>query len=209
MRDLLRIGRAHARVFCGDEILLSGNKQTDSPVAFVGKEYLPIGSFGETQVGPVCRCLALRRVLFLDDLKECLCRAIVVQQDPANGVLSAFGQIVGTDIEDFAARVIAENEQVRQLRNFGAPIHKSANCSLASARKQGVRLTIFDDRIRDFRIRPRTGRFKSGWPSGELLVAAFPDVPPQIRACGNRANLFHRVLTDIGHEHISVLRIPE
>ena len=59
----------------------------------------------------------MRRILFLDDLKIRLRHTVVVQENPADGLLSSLRQVVGIDVENLAAGVVAEDQQICQLRN--------------------------------------------------------------------------------------------
>src|SRR5690606_12388924 len=42
----------------------------------------------------------------------------------------------------------------------------------------------------------------------DVLVAAFPLVPAEIGADGDRADLLHQVLADVGHQHAAISRVP-
>ena len=61
---------AHSDVLVKTDSLLTGNKNSDYPVAFIQQEYLSIEPFCETQVCAGSNGLSLRRILFFDDLKE-------------------------------------------------------------------------------------------------------------------------------------------
>jgi len=98
---------------------------TATLVPLVQHENLTARARTEAQVRSRGRHLALRDVLLLDELQQRFCRALVVEQNPADRVLPALGKIVGVDIEDFTARVVAEQHLVRQLADRCAAIHRA------------------------------------------------------------------------------------
>src|SRR5262249_42848683 len=74
--------------------------------------------------------------------------------------------------------------------------------------EQGVLLIVLHNGKRDFGIRARSSHVNGTRPPNESK-AALPDIPTQIRAGSDRADLLNRILADIGHKHVAVFRIPE
>ena len=120
-------------------------------------------------------------------------------------LLTAVRQLVGADVEHFTARVVAEDQQIRELRDLLPPVH-DAHRNRRLRLQQRIELAVFDDGKRHLRIAARV--FKADRLPADEAVAAFPLVPPEIRPLRHLAHLLDDVLPDIGDEEIAVTRIP-
>ena len=90
-------------------------------------------------------------VLLGDELEQRLPRALVVEEDLADGRLAAVRQVVGVDVEDLAARVVAEDHQVLQLLDRGLPVDDEAGDR--GALEERIAMIEFDDRATSGRVR--------------------------------------------------------
>ena len=76
---------------------------------------LGVGPSVEAHVGARARILALFEVLFLNQLEQRLRLAVGAQQNPADGILSTSRELVGVNVEDLSAHVVAKQDDVGQL----------------------------------------------------------------------------------------------
>src|SRR3972149_2318218 len=81
------------------EFAYLGHEAPNGAVALVEQQDLIVGSHGQPQVGPARGILALRRVLLLDQLQHRLVRAVEAQNDAADRILAAVGQLVSVEVE--------------------------------------------------------------------------------------------------------------
>ena len=79
----------------------------------------PVRAHPQPEVGARRGRLALRRILLANQLQQRLLLALVVEQDAPDGVLAALRQRVGVDVEDLAARVVAEDQLVGERADGG------------------------------------------------------------------------------------------
>src|SRR5262245_52853539 len=186
---------------------LSGirHEHANDAVALVQQEDLAVGPDAETHVGARRGLLALLDVAGLDQLEQRLTAAAVIQKDAADRILSALRKVVGADVEELAARDVAEDQKVRQLLDRRLPVHR-AHRHRRLRLKEWIRLSVLDDRKRDFRVAARV-RALDALPA-EILEAALPDVPSEVAPGGNQVDFLDDVLADVGEEHVAVLRIP-
>src|SRR5262249_34295866 len=123
-----------------------GDEQTDDAVALVHDEDLALRPHPESQVGAQRLRLPLRLVLLLNQLQQRLLRALVVQHDAADARLPAVRrQLVGIEIEDFAAGIVAEDEQVLELANRRAAVDVDARHGGAVQREQRILVVELGD----------------------------------------------------------------
>src|SRR5262245_23382799 len=102
----------------------------------------------EPKVGAAGRRPALPGVLLANQLQERLRSISVVEQDAADGVLTAGRQLVGMDVEDLAAREVPEEHQVRELRDRAGAVDVHPGDRRVPL-QQRIELAIFRDRIAD------------------------------------------------------------
>src|SRR5688572_24854389 len=184
---------------------LTGNQQADGAVALVEDQDLAVRSEPEPQIGPGCWHLPLLVVLFFDQLEQRLRHTVIVEQDPADGTLSAARQFVGAEIKYLSARVIAEEDEIRQLRNLGAAVDVHAGDGGARLKKR-VELPVLHDRVRDFRIAALIR--KTHFVSADELEAALPGIPSKVGTGGHKTDLLDDVLPDVRQKHVAGFRVP-
>src|SRR6267142_73710 len=130
---------------------------------------------------------------------------LLVEQEAANRILPAAGQPIGVDVEHLAARVVAEQQLVRELRDGGAAVDDETGHGDVVLEKRVVMIE-FDNRVRHLRIRAPLVQVDVG--AIDEAEARFPVVPPEVRAGGGDADLLDDVLADLRDEQPAGVRIP-
>src|SRR5262245_31608777 len=87
-------------------------KHPNGSVALIDQKDLAIRTKRKTQIGSSSRGFALSGVLILDHLQVSLADAFVVKQNASDRVLASARQVICVDVEDFAARVVSEQQQI-------------------------------------------------------------------------------------------------
>ncbi len=130
---------------------LHGTSSRMMPSCLLSRNIWPSGPSQKRRSTRSARRLALRGLLFVDDLEKVFRRALVIQENPVNRILSTHWQVVSTDVEDLTAGVVTEEQQVRQLRNFRASVDETSDgCRVRL--KQRIELAVLNDRICDLGI---------------------------------------------------------
>ena len=81
-------------------------------------------------------------------------RAAVVEQDAPYRILAALRQVVGVEIEDLAARVVAEHHLVGERLDRRLPVH-DAHRDGRLILEQRIALGVLDDRVRQLGVAAR------------------------------------------------------
>src|SRR5690606_25801654 len=105
-------------------------------------------------------------------------------------------QLVGVNVENLPARVVAEDQEVRQLGNRRVPIDLDARDGHAA--EEWIVVVVLSDRPGETGFAAPFRRIDTAIRIGE---AALPSVPSQVGARGDRADLLDGVLPDVGDEH--------
>ena len=103
-----------------------GTSRRMTPSRLLSTKICPCGPSPKRRSARAAGSFLLLDVLLDDELEQRLPRALVVEEDPADRRLAAVRQVVGVDVEDLAARVVAEDHQVLQLRDRGLPVDDEA-----------------------------------------------------------------------------------
>ena len=85
------------------------------PIALVEQENLAVRTLGESEVGTSSGRSSLPCILFPDNQQERLGRPCIVQQDSVDRILSAFWQAVGIHVENLAAGIVSEDQEIGEL----------------------------------------------------------------------------------------------
>ena len=125
-----------------------GTSEADDAIALVQQKDPTLGSRTKAQVRTRRRRPALSPVLLLDELEQRLRHPVALEDEehPPDRVLSPRWELVGLDSEDLAARVVAEQQQVRQRRNRVVAMYHDTGRSRAPL-KQRVQLPVFGDGV--------------------------------------------------------------
>src|SRR6185295_16443236 len=97
---------------------------------------------------------SLRHIFFFDDLEEGFRRSVVIQKNAPDRILSTLWKIIRVHVENLAAGVVAEDEEVVELWNSRIAINQAAD-RCRTRLKQRIQLAVFDDRICDLGILAR------------------------------------------------------
>ena len=123
------------------------HEAANDPVLLVEQEYLPIRPGAESQIRTVSRLASLRDILLLDHLQQGLCFAPMLKPHPANGGLTAFGQIVRKKIEHLAADQFAKEHRVLELGNRSVTVNDDTGYGSALSFPQRVPVVKLDNGI--------------------------------------------------------------
>ena len=93
-------------------ISVAGHQLADGAVLLVQDEHLPIRSGTEAQIGAGRGIFALFSILGLNQLEQRPGFTPVVEQNPADGILSAVGKVVRIEVKDFSAGQVTEKDVV-------------------------------------------------------------------------------------------------
>ena len=80
----------------------------------------------QAHIGAFRRRFALCDHFLLDELEKGFRSALILKQNPANGVLSPVGQMVSIHIEDLATGIVTKDQLVGELGNGRLSIRKNA-----------------------------------------------------------------------------------
>ena len=115
-----------------------------------------------------------------------------------------FGSASAFDVEDLAARVVAEDQLVRQLRHRLVAIGIDAGGG-GEPLEDRVGVVELGDGVHHLRV---AALILGAHFAVEVLEAAFPHVPAVVAAGDDLVDLLVDVLADLRLEHVAVLRIP-
>src|SRR5690606_15732028 len=181
----------------------SGNQLADDAIVLVENEYLARRPKTESQVGAAGLVFARSRVLFADQLQQGLALATIVEQDAPNGVMAA-AVGVRTNVENLAARIVAEDDLVLQGRDFIAAVDRDAGDGYL-ALEQWVGMVVFHQPPDQVGAAARIVQINL---ATDVAIAAFPDCPAEIAAGSDRADLLNMMLPDVSQQHASRRAVP-
>jgi len=152
----------------------------------VQNEHLPIRSPTEAQIHPRGGFFALFAILILNQFKQSLGFAIVIEQNPADSILSALREIIRIEVKDFSAGQVTEQDAVPQLRNRVVPVNDQTDGGRLGLEER-VQLPVFRDGIGNGGIAPRI--LRAHFLAADETKAPFPGIPSEVRPGGDQTDL--------------------